>query len=252
MADAAQDGVDGALGIDPVDIVAGRHDGPHPAVPHGEGALDHVLLGLVHEAGVPARRHEQFQLLGRVEAPLLAAAFEADRPHDGVAQRIQHRDPRPEQRQHRAERPDDPERGRLRALEREAFRHEFAEHDVEDRDERKGATHRDGLGTRRRPGPQQRQRGYDGARQGCLAGPAERQGRDRDAELSRREAVVEARDGTVQQTRGAVALGDEFLDPGPAHADEREFRRHEEAVGGDEPEHGQHLAGGDDDGLIHQ
>ena len=75
------------------------------------------------------------------------------------------------------------------------------------------------------------ERRLDQVRERRLADPAERQGRDRDAELGRGEVRVEMVGGPEQGLGVGPPLRDEFGDPAPAHRHQGELGGHEEAVG---------------------
>ena len=75
---------------------------------------------------------------------------------------------------------------------------------------------------------------HDDGRDGGLTDPAERQRRERDAELRAGDVVVETVDRSLGELRAAVARAGERLDARAARADEGELGRDEEAVGGDE------------------
>ena len=74
-----------------------------------------------------------------------------------------------------------------------------------------------------------------------LAERAERDRRERDAELEGRDEARRVRDDLAHRARAAVALGSELVEARVAHRDERVLRRDEERV----PEH----AEGDQDEL---
>ena len=58
-------------------------------------------------------------------------------------------------------------------------------------------------------------------------------------------------DRSMKEFGSSVSLSHQFLDAGLTHAYERELRRDEEAVSGDQPAHGQHFDDGYDDHFLH-
>ena len=77
----------------------------------------------------------------------------------------------------------------------------------------------------------------DQARERRLTDPAQRQGREGDAELGGGDVAAEIGDGPPRHAGGAASRLGHLIEPGPARADQRELRRHEEGVGDDERRH---------------
>ena len=132
--------------IDPVDLVARGHDLADTPFADGEDAGHRVLLGLVQQAGLVARGDEEAEFGGRGQVPLALAGAQAEQPQHAVAEPVEEMDRRPEHQQEQGQRAHDHERGALAALEREALRSEFAEHDVQGGDDEEGHRHRDRMG----------------------------------------------------------------------------------------------------------
>ena len=76
-------------------------------------------------------------------------------------------------------------------------------------------------------------RALEHSRHGRLAERAQRQRRERDAELHRRDEVRRVGDDLPHRARPAAPLGDELVEPRVPHGDERVLRSDEERV----PEH---------------
>ena len=88
------------------------------------------------------------------------------------------------------------------------------------------------------------QQRLDRARERGLADPAEREGRDGDAELARRDVRIEVPDELPDQLCGHVAFLGELLDSRPPRRDQCELRGDEEAVGDDQQHHSEQSDGG--------
>ena len=78
--------------------------------------------------------------------------------------------------------------------------------------------------------PSTRERWLDDSRERRLADPAQAEAGHRDAELRGGDVAVGVAERAPDDARRGAALGDELIDPRPAHGDERELGRHEEAV----------------------
>ena len=104
--------------------------------------------------------------------------------------------------------------------ERRALRHELAEHDVEEAQDRVGEDDRE----------RGRHPLVELARQRRLAEGADPQRGERDAELHRRDETARIPGDPQHVARATVPLVLELDDPGPARRDEAVLRGHEERV----------------------
>jgi hypothetical protein len=123
------------------------------------------------------------------------------------------------------------------ALQCEALGGKFAQNDVQGGDDREGTDNRDGVGARHRPiAGQAGEQRFEQLRQRGLADPAERERRDGDAELRRRQVGVEMIERALQGGGVHAAPRDQLGDAAATNGDEGELGGDEEAVG----EHQQH------------
>jgi len=121
-----------------------------------------------------------------------------------------------------------------------SLRHQLAEHDVEerdggDRDDGRDAAPRQEIQSRRKRGKPVVKEVCDG----ILGDVAEQDGRERDAELRRRQEPVQLAERLTHDPRLAIPAPDHRLDPRAAGRHQRELGRHEEGVGRDQREDGQ-------------
>ena len=231
-----------SVGVDPVHVVARRHDGSDPTLAHAEGALDHLLLRLVHKTGRLGGSDEKLQLLGRVKPAFVLARVQAEQSHDGIAQAVQDEDGRTKDHEKQPQRAHDAQRCAFGLLQCHAFGHQFAKHDVEHRDDEERDRGRDGVSASRGHCAEGAEGRLDQSCESRLADPAEPERRDRDTELCRGQMVVEIAYGSAEDLGSSMTLSHEFIDAAPAYADERELCGHEEPVGSHQCKHGQQLA----------
>ena len=120
----------------------------------------------------------------------------------------------------------------LRRRERQGFRRELAQHYVQERDDRERNDDRrvEVLGSLGQRNPRSNEHAIHDRRQSGLADPAEREGRDCDAELRAGDVTVEMRERRKDVLRCPVALLDHLLDLRPARRDQRELGGDHEAV----------------------
>ena len=120
-----QDPLLALLGVDPLDLVARRHDLADPALAEGKDALHRLLLRLADQAGLAARLDQEVQLGRRVLAALAVARLQAAQAQDPVAEPVEEQDRGAEHQEEQAERPDHRQGRALAALEGEALRREL-------------------------------------------------------------------------------------------------------------------------------
>ena len=89
----------------------------------------------------------------------------------------------------------------------------------------------------RGPGTQRCEQRFDQMRQRRLADPAQRERRDRDAKLRRREIGVEPVDRAMQRGGVHASERDQFGDTAAPHGNQRKFGGNEESVGEHEQQH---------------
>ena len=133
----------------------------------------------------------------------------------------------------RAYRRRDGERGPFRVPERDSFRHELADHDVQVGDDQQGED----------DGEERRHDAVELVGEHLLAERADGEARDRHAELHRRDEPRRVAGDPTHRSRALVPLVLELQDAGPARRDEAVFSRDEERVHQDEAGERQHLEG---------
>ena len=178
---------------------------------------------------------------------LFAGRLEADHPQQAARRLVEQPDRREADPVEDVERHRDPQGGRLRSPDRERLRSQFADHDVQHRDADEG--HREAHRVHQRVGGARdllHQRRDDPA-EGGLTHPAERQAREGDAELARREVGVEMGQLMARELRPPAARLGERIELGRPHLDQRELGGDEEAVERDEQQ-----AEGESDPGIHR
>jgi hypothetical protein len=180
-------------------------------------------------AGAP--QHHPYLLL-RQRLLGLGGRRDADERGDLVGGPVEHDQPRQEDVVEELHRRRDEQREPLGPGDGDGLRRQLAEDDVEERHDAEPDADGDEVDRRRRE--QRRQQGLDERRDGGFADPPQPQGGDGDAELGRREVVVEVVQGVLQGSRPGPALIDHLVDRRRPDADERELGGDEEAVERDE------------------
>ena len=171
--------------------------------PRGRAGEEHPQLGLGVHVALGAGR-----LRGRAPARIRSVAFRSSQ----ITGPKTTKNPRTGAR--------DPERRPLRMPERGALRHELAEDDVEEGEDRVGEDDRE---HRRHPLS-------NSLRQRRLAESADSERGERDAELHRGDEPARVGRDVQDAARAAVALVLQLDDPRPPRRDEAVFRRDEERV----------------------
>jgi hypothetical protein len=219
------------MGGDGDELGARHHHLPGGQIGEAEDAVEHLLLLLLEHAGFLARGHQHLQLFFGVHHRAVVGAFQAERGDDRVSGAVDEADERPQRAHEQLERAHDPHRRRLGSLERDPFRRQLAEDDLDGGDDGECDGDRDrvrsGGGDVRR---HELERRLDHRRQRRLADPSEPEARHRDAELRRRDVPIGRADGAAHRARAAVAFGDQLIDPRLPHRDDREFGCDEESV----------------------
>ncbi len=181
------------------------------------------------------RRGHQLQLLRRVCAGLATQR----RPEQLQHQRrrpIQQAHNRPRHPDKQVHRPRDGQRNALGPLQRQRLRHNFAEHNLKvgDEEERQhhGRTVRQQQRVRRRPRVlrQTPQQVLHPRRNRRLAQTAQHKIGQRHAQLNRRQHLVDVVLQAQRRMRRRPFTRKQVLNPGLAHAHQRELRGHKEAV----------------------
>ncbi len=167
-----------------------------------------------------------------MQRPLSATRAQSAKPQHQVAEAVQCRDGWPKQEAEQAQRSGDRKRRPLSALERKAFRGQFAQNDVQHRydDERNGDGHSMRAGGRDRSDKSAEKR-LDKVRQRGLANPAQSERRNSDAQLGRREIGVEAVDGMLENRRVAAAGSDQLCHPASPDRHEGKLGGNKKSVG---------------------
>ena len=181
-----------------------------------EDLVEHLLL-LRLDLAAPGRVAEQHPQLGLGVDAALRVRLEPERAEDELRRALQHPDHRLHQHEEAAHGVRHRERRPLRIVERDALRHELADHDVEERDDEEREDH----------GDHRRDERVEDLHERMLAERSDRQARERDAELHRRDEARRVGRDPQHGARTAVALLLELGEPGAPH-------RHEAVLGGDE------------------
>ena len=112
------------------------HDLARGQVGESEDAVEHLFFVLLENAGFLAGGDEHLQLFFRVNDRAAFAAAKADQPDERLRRPVQQPYERPQRAHEQFERPDDPQRRRLRALERDPLWRELSKDDLQGRDHR--------------------------------------------------------------------------------------------------------------------
>ena len=196
-----------------------------------EDLVEHLLL-LVLDLALLGRAREQHPQLGlRVSLALGARRLELERTQDHLGRPLEQPDQRPEHDEEHADGARDPEGGALRVPERDPLGNELADHHVQVRDHEQ----------REHDGEERRHDRVEAVGEHLLAERADRQGRDRHAQLHRGDEPRRVTGDAEHAARLTVPLVDELHDPRPARRDEAVLGRHEERVQDDQPGQGQQL-----------
>ena len=210
-----------------------------------EDLVQHRLLVGLEHALLAARRHEHLELLLRVDERETRRRADADPPQHRAAGLDQHPDERTEEGVEPVDRPGDDERDALGVLERERLRDDLAHHDVEEAQDDERRDDRDGRRHARVPASREEvERRAEDVRHHGLADGAERQARERDAQLDRRDEARRVVDQAQHAGRGTAALGLQLLEAGAANRDKRVLGGDEESVRRDNQRHRHELEGG--------
>ena len=94
------------------------------------------------DAGFLARLHQELQLLRRMQCALARSRLQPTSPQDQIAEAVECEDCRAQQEKKQSERAHDPQRRAFATLQGKALWREFAQHDVQGRDDDEGNRHR--------------------------------------------------------------------------------------------------------------
>ena len=189
-------------------------------VAEDEDLVDHLLLFVLDLALLARAREEHAQLGLRERVALRAGRLEPEHVQHAVGRLAQHPDERREHREERAHGRRHPERRALGVPERDALRHELADHDVREREDQVGEQH----------GEDRRHPVVERVRERLLAERADAERGERDAELHRGDELRRVGGDAQHGARPPVALVVQLDDPRAPRRDERVLRRHEEGV----------------------
>ena len=160
-----------------------------------------------------------------------AGRLEPQHAQDQLGRFLKQPDQRPEDEEEPADRGRQPERRPLGMAERDPFRHELADHDVQVRDDQQ----------REDDGEERRHHRVETAREHLFAECADGQRGDRHAELHRGDEARRVARDAQHGSGAAIALVLELHDPRAPRGDEPVLGRDEERVQEEQPEQGQHL-----------
>ena len=142
-----------------------------------------------------------------------------------------------------AQRPDQTQGDRDRISDRDVFRGQFAEDNVQESDADEGERDRNRRDKSVRMNVDQREERLQNMHEKLFADPAEREAGQRDAELRGRKIGVEMRAHVLDETGPQIPLFHQFVELTGAHFDDGEFARHEETVENDERGNGGKFGG---------
>ena len=111
--------------------------------------MKHLFFLLLEDTSFLARRHEHLQLFLRVHHRAAVGAVKAERLDHGLRGAVHQANERGEDAHEQLERSNDPHRGCFRPFERDPFRRQLAEDDLERCDDEKCQRHRDAVRCRR-------------------------------------------------------------------------------------------------------
>ena len=198
-----------------------------------EHTFDHRLLVLLHHSFAQALSDEHLDLVrtvGMFDAVRIANGG-ADQPQEQPGRAVEQPDRRRRHAVEGEERTGEVTTHRLRTQERDGLRSEFAEYDVEVRDEDEGDDDGRRVECRRPRGEAQRaEQRLDRPGDRRLADPAQAERREGDPELGTRDGAVEIALRPADNPGQTVAAIGQFVYAGASRADERKLRRDEEGV----------------------
>jgi hypothetical protein len=204
------------------------------------GAMDDLLLKRRKQAHAPRRRGNHLQLLRRVHRPLTVerrAKQPQHQPRRAVHQ--PHRWPR--HADEGVHRPGNSQRNPFRPLQRQRLRHQLAQQQFKVSDRGKGNRNRQRVrieqGVHWHHGKPVRTRIQQHLRHRRLADPAQGEARQRYAKLHGGQKFIDMALQMQRRARSRSAQRQQLLHARLAHADQRELRGHEEAVGQNEEGH---------------
>ena len=234
---------DAGLRVQRDDFLPGPHHLTRDAAAQVE-RVQHQIAAQRRAVRVLARvRHEQAQLLLGMRALALADRLDAQaaqQPEGGAVQRAVERI---ENQVEPAQRIRHPQRRRQRLLDRQRFGRKFSHDDVQKTDGRKPAHEGRGVPHLRRLHAQQVHHRVQQRGKHRLAHPAQAQAGQGDAELRGAQRGIQMLNQPPGHARAAVARLDQPLELRVADFDQRELRRHKEAVQQHQHQHQQHLEG---------
>ena len=132
-ADLRQQVAQPRVGVDGDQLGARNHHLAGGQIGEAEHAVQHLFFLLLEHPRFLARGHQHLQLFFRVDHPAVIAAAQPQHPHHALRRAVHQPDERPEHAHEQLERFDQPDRRRLRPLERDPFRRQLAEHDLQRR-----------------------------------------------------------------------------------------------------------------------
>jgi hypothetical protein len=223
-----------------------HHDVLEPELAEVEGVLEEQQVVEGEAAALLRGAEDRAELLLGVRDLDLAGGLDPDEAQDRPRGAVHERERDGEDPVEDPQRARDEQRRPFGVLDGDGLERELADDDVDaaDQQERGG-----GRGPVRGGGRHEaagREHALEDAGERGLADPAERQARQRDAELRRRQVVVEPADDVqclLRLRRELAPRLDELLEPRRAHLHERELGQHEEAVQHHEGERGEDPGG---------
>jgi len=189
-----------------------------------------LVVGELFLAGAGIGAQDQLQLLGRVMGVVAAGAGQAGHAQHHVGAGIEHEDEGVHGPVETVERQGAPQGDRLGNADRQRFRRQFADHDVQEGDDAEGDHEGDAMDDFLGGDAGQCEQRFEQAGKGRFADPAQAEGGEGDAQLAGRqvgvELAVDFREDAAAQAGGFCNCPYARL----AQGDDAEFRRHEEAV----------------------
>ena len=138
------------------------------------------------------------------------------------------------------ERPSDDQRRPGGTLERDGLGHQFADHDVQKREQREGQRQRQAVRQNRRAVARKPvEHGPEDLGECRFTQGAQAQAGERDANLHAGNDAIELGEQLLHHARARNALVDQLAHAGDAHGNQRKFRRRKETVNAHQRQHGQ-------------
>src|SRR2546423_1427941 len=219
------------LEIEKHDFAARRHDIAHDALPQIERVHEQIAAQLRYFIGLFALVENEAQLFLAVRQLGPGHRFDPQQFLEKEIRRfVQDPDGRFEQDVETAERPGERERNRKRIADRDIFRRQFAEDNVEKSNPEECQRDRDRRDKRVRMDVRQDEGRLEQVGEKLLANPAQRETREGDAELGRGKVGIEMVADVLGKNGPQISFILESIQLAAPDLHDRKFRRHKKGV----------------------